>query len=285
MSNTGGRPRTCPHAGPHNVADAGRPLDPLVGSLWVPIWAVRPGSYLALRDLAAAMQLWLAIYSRDPDYMRPCYASRETLGKTLGLSRATVGRQLAALRDASLIFEVERGQERKSRRHRPPARWAIDPLYVETRKREWRPRVETALREIAEEDGQDGRWYHNAMTALAAFERRSLAQRNVIAKDMPVHLRPKRRRKGKRKKGGEARDSGPRPNLSRGLISILEGRGLPGVGLGVALAVVPDPSATNGRDRKHARDHPSCPEQSSAGMPHADPRLKIDRGSDGEVML
>ena len=33
------------------------PLAPLVGNMWVPVWAVRPGSYSAPADVAATMPL------------------------------------------------------------------------------------------------------------------------------------------------------------------------------------------------------------------------------------
>jgi hypothetical protein len=65
------------------VPDDPRPLEPLVGNLWVPQWALRPGSYKALRGLTEEMPLWLLILSRDPSWRRPCYATLEQLGATL----------------------------------------------------------------------------------------------------------------------------------------------------------------------------------------------------------
>ena len=115
------------------------------------------------------MALWLLLHSRNSDFWKPCYASREQLGATLGTSRSTVSRQLKALRETYVLFEVKRGIEPKSRRHRPPARWALDPFAADL----WRGKVEEALVRVAEEDGQDGRWLHRALTSLDAFERRS----------------------------------------------------------------------------------------------------------------
>ena len=74
------------------------PLAPLVGNMWMPVWAVRPGSYTALRGVALTMPLWLLLHSRNQDFFKPCYASREDLGMTLGIGRAKVSRQLGQLR-------------------------------------------------------------------------------------------------------------------------------------------------------------------------------------------
>ena len=97
-----------------------RLLEPLVGNIWVPVWAVRPGSYGAVKPVAGEMPLWLLLHSRNGDYWQASYHTREQLGVTLDMSRTTVSRQLAQLRKHSLVFEVGRGTERKTRRHRPP---------------------------------------------------------------------------------------------------------------------------------------------------------------------
>ncbi len=68
------------------------PLAPLVGNMWMPVWAVRPGSYTALRGVALTMPLWTLLHSRNQDFFKPCYASREDLGMTLGIGRAKVSR-------------------------------------------------------------------------------------------------------------------------------------------------------------------------------------------------
>ena len=206
------------------MPDAPDPLGPLVGNLWVPVWAVRPGSYLALRDVTEAVPLWLALHSRNADYWKPAYASRETLGATLGISRATVSRRLKALRKASLLFEVERGMDRATRQHRPPARWALDPFTSD----KWRPKVEQSLERVRQEDPQDGRWLHRAVTSLDAFERRSRALRSRIEADMPDRLverqrkKEARRRKKARRKAAESR---PRLNMSPGINLSHEGMG------------------------------------------------------------
>ena len=69
----------------------------------MPVWAVRPGSYTALRGVALTMPLWLLLHSRSGDFFRPCYASREDLGMTHGIGRAKVSRQS---RKIGLLFEV-----------------------------------------------------------------------------------------------------------------------------------------------------------------------------------
>jgi hypothetical protein len=122
------------------------PLAPLVGNMWMPVWAVRPGSYTAL----------------------------------------------------GLLFEVKRGVEPKTKRHRPPARWALDPFTDDL----WREKAEVALVRVAEEDGHDGRWLRRAVTALEAFARRSRFLMAAIRDDMPIPpSKPRRRRKKKRNSG------------------------------------------------------------------------------------
>jgi hypothetical protein len=170
------------------MADKPRPLAATVGNLWVPNWAIRPGSYDAVERIAKAMPLWLAIHSRNDDCWKPCYASREQLGATVGTSRATVGRQLAALKKNWLLFDVDRDMDRKSRRHRPPARWALDPFAADI----WRPKVEEALARVAEDDGHDGRWYMRAVTSLDAFDRRSRLLALRIGESMPFAPKPRR---------------------------------------------------------------------------------------------
>ena len=72
----------------------------------MPVWAVRPGSYTALRGVALTMPLWLLLHSRSGYFFWPCYASREDLGMTPGIGRAKVSRQLGQLRQVGLLFEV-----------------------------------------------------------------------------------------------------------------------------------------------------------------------------------
>jgi hypothetical protein len=190
------------------------PLPAVTGNMWVPVWAIRPGAYEAVDHLASEMPLWLALHSRNADYWRPCYASREALGATIGVSSRTVTRHLRALRDAWLVFEVERGMDRKSRQHRPPARWALDPFTAEM----WREKVEGVLAAVAEEDGQDGRWVHNAVQSLDAFERRSRLLALRIAEDMPIQPKRKRSKKPKKKRAASQnvprRQNGPRGDVS-----------------------------------------------------------------------
>lgn len=177
---------------------------PLTGNLWVPVWAVRPGSYRALVGLENAMPLWLAIHSRCTDYHLPCYASRETLGATIGKSRNTVGRQLDRIKKAALLFEVKRPPDRKTQRRRPPARWALDPFAPDV----WREEVEKALHRVAEDDGHDGRWLQRALTSLDSFDRRSRLLGARIAEDMLIVPKPRKRRR--KKEGAGARDqNGP----------------------------------------------------------------------------
>jgi len=213
----------------------------MVGNLWVPAWAVRPGAYAAVAPLADAMPLWIAMHSRTDDEWCPCYANRETLGATLACSRAKVGRQLARLQKAGLLFVVERDVDRTSQQHRPPARWALDPhaadLWSE-KVEEGEPSlgIEAALVRIAEEDGQDGRWLHRALTALDAFERRSRLLGARIAEDMPIP--PKQRRPKKRKSAKE----GPGSKMSRGSKMSHEGSVIPGRGKERRNGRRPDPS-------------------------------------------
>ena len=69
----------------------------------MPVWAVRPGSYTALRGVAPTMPLWILLHSRSGDFFRPCYASREDLGMTPGIGRPKVSRQSKKI---GLLFEV-----------------------------------------------------------------------------------------------------------------------------------------------------------------------------------
>lgn len=174
------------------------PLHPLVGNLWVPVWAIRPGAYEALRPYAAEMPLWLAIHSRSSDYSLPCYATRQQLGDTIGVSVRTVTRQLKALQTAGLLLELDRGIEAKTRRHRPPARWALCPFQMD----QWSERVTQAIEAIAEEDGQSRYWYDRSLRQLERFAGASAALRSTIADDMPfVPKAPKKKgRKAKRVK-------------------------------------------------------------------------------------
>lgn len=79
------------------------PLAPLVGNMWMPAWAVRPGSYTALRGVALTMPLWLLLHSRSGYFFWPCYASRENLGMTPSIGRTKVSRQSKKI---GLLFEV-----------------------------------------------------------------------------------------------------------------------------------------------------------------------------------
>jgi hypothetical protein len=206
------------------VPDAPDPLGPLVGNLWVPVWAVRPGSYAALRKMTAAVPLWLALHSRNGDYATPAYASRDTLGATVGMSRATVSRRLGELRKAALLFEVDCGKDRATREHRPPARWALDPFAADR----WRPKVEASLKRIHQQDRQNGRWLHRAMTSLDSFERRSRALRTRIEADMPdrlVHAQRQKEASRRKKRARKEAESRPRLILSPGSNLIHQGRG------------------------------------------------------------
>jgi DNA-binding transcriptional ArsR family regulator len=171
------------------------PLEPLVGYIYVPPWALRPRSYEVLRGLADEMPLWLLIHSRNDPYWYPCYASREQLGATIGLSVRTVTRHLASLREANLLLEVDRGIDRVSRKHRPPARWSLDPFKVE----KWTSKLEESLQRIAEDDGQPSYWYTLNERNLMKFRRASEVLAERIGADMPVLLRPKRSKMRKKR--------------------------------------------------------------------------------------
>ena len=69
----------------------------------MPVWAVRPGSYTALRGVALTMPLWLLLHNRSGYFFWPCYASRENLGMTPGIGRTKVSRQSKKI---GLLFEV-----------------------------------------------------------------------------------------------------------------------------------------------------------------------------------
>ena len=83
-----------------------RPLEPLGGNLWLPSWAIRPGSYTVIAQVAAEMPLWLLLHSRNGDRWKPSFHNREQLGATLGVGPAKISRHLAALREIGLLFEV-----------------------------------------------------------------------------------------------------------------------------------------------------------------------------------
>ena len=188
------------------------PLAPLVGNMWMPVWAVRPGSYTALRGVALTMPLWTLLHSRNQDFFKPCYASREDLGMTLGIGRAKVSRQLGQLRKVGLLFEVKRGVEPKTKRHRPPARWALDPFTEPF----WSEKVEAALVRVAEEDGHDGRWLRRATTSLEAFARRSRFLMAAIRDDMPFPPRKPRKRREKKRSTAPDRSRATVQNEPRG---------------------------------------------------------------------
>lgn len=205
---------------------AGDPLalGPLVGNLWVPVWAIRPGTYRAIAPVADAMPLWLALHSRNADFWKPAYTSREQLGATLGITRNTVSRKLEALRKAGLLFEVKRGMDPATMRHRARARWALDPFTIE----KWRPKVEASLQRVQLDDGQNGRWLHRAVTALDAFERGQRILRGKIEEDMPPDLVQRQRQKeaSRRKRAREkAMESEPRPKFGPGPKTVREGMG------------------------------------------------------------
>lgn len=183
------------------------PLPPVTGNLWVPVWAIRPGSYEVLESVVGEMPLWLLIHSRNADHWRPCYASREQFVATIGGSVRNLTRQIGRLREAGLLFEVARGEEPGSRRHRPPARWALDPFTADIWGAKWdndggrlvgQGKVEMMLAEIAEADGQSRPWLQRAVRELDDFERASRYLAERIAADMPIQ--PKKRRKRKRRK-------------------------------------------------------------------------------------
>lgn len=178
-------------------------MEPLVGNMWVPAWAIRPGSFRALAGVTGEMALWLLLHSRNADYWRPSYATREQLGATVGIGVRTVSRKLDALRKAALLFEVQRGLEPKSQRNRPPARWALDPMTIER----WAPKVEEKLVQIAEEDGQGSGWLRWAQCELAKFRNRSERLAALIREDLPIRKTPRKRNKSKRRKGLRPRGS------------------------------------------------------------------------------
>jgi DNA-binding transcriptional ArsR family regulator len=181
---------------------AALPLPPLAGAVFCPAFAIRPCSFSATSRLANEMALWLVIHSWNDPYWKACYASREQLGKTLGISVRTVSRQLGVLKDAALIFEAYRGREPKTRRDRPPARWALDPLKCDI----WRPAVERDLARLAEEDGHGSYWHKRLLSSLDGFERRSRGLGNEILMDSPVLARkPKRNRSKQRSRAKSAR--------------------------------------------------------------------------------
>ena len=130
----------------------------------VPCWAVRPGALGTIRPAAEAMSLWLAIFSVNGKEMRACIASEGTLGQTIAVTRNTVRRKLGRLRKVpGLLFELDRGKDRKTGRIRPFARWATDPTSIDTFKSilaGWR------IRSIAKEAGLGSGWYATAMGAL-----------------------------------------------------------------------------------------------------------------------
>ena len=259
-------------------------LHALTGNQWVPAWALRPGAYAALRPLAAAMPLFLLLHSRNADAWLPCYASREALGATIGVSSRTVTRQLKALRSASLVFEVARPPDRKTQRHRPPARWALDPIEAER----WRPKVEESLARVAEQDGHDGRWFSRAVTALDAFDRRSRRLAARIAEDMPVEPSRKRRRRKNSKKKRAARQIGPsRRNGPRGDVSTTGeveggGSGEPhprGGKKGKSRGAPPMKTNTSGGPSPNGRPHPRQRDDVDRTAPARDPRARMGRGS------
>lgn len=184
------------------------PLHPLVGPLkYVPSWAFRPGSFEALAAVAGEMQLWLAIYSRSAEnkaYSVPCIASREQLARTLCVSVRTISTQIKKLSKAALLFELNRGVEPKSRRNRPPARWALDPLDPAA----WRQNVEKQIDELMFMDGQSTYWRRRALASLDSFERRSAGLANRILADVPDEIaeshRKRKSRKQKRRRNAES---------------------------------------------------------------------------------
>jgi hypothetical protein len=188
----------------------GQPLTPLAGRQFFPAWLHRLGSYKALAHLSpTSLYLWGTIHSFNLDFWKPCYTSWDQLAATLKVNRKTIRPHLEALSRTGLLFELDRGTEPKSRRKRAVARWALDPFYAD----QWRPKVDEVLARIAEDDGHDGRWYHNAVQALDAFERRSRILRAKIADDMLVDPRPPRKRKKSRarsKKRTEVQKPDPR---------------------------------------------------------------------------
>ncbi len=189
--------------------------------MWIPVWTIRPCSYEALAGVPGEMQLWQLLHSRNADYWRPCYANREQLGATIGLSARTISRQLSALAKVGLLFEVLRGREPKTLRNRPPARWALDPLEIER----WTPKVEAAIARVAEEDGQGTGWVKWALVELAKFRKRSERLAALISRDMPAS-KPRKRRYG-RKRSVRKELHRRTSFLARGDNLAREGMGLP----------------------------------------------------------
>jgi biotin operon repressor len=170
---------------------AGKPLPPLVGAVPVPPWTIRPGAHPRLVKLRVAdcMPLYLLIYSRNGTAAAPCFASRESLGASIGLSRATVTRQLKRLKAASLVFEVDRGFRRGTKAKQVPARWALDPHRVDV----WPEKIVDRLEELRRRDGRDGRWLANAKSALTARVKPCKELAEEMTQDLPRPLRPKSR--------------------------------------------------------------------------------------------
>lgn len=155
-------------------------LPALEGNQWVPVWTVRPGAFRAVRHLPDAMPLWQVIYSRTGNSFRPCIQSVEQLGATIGISRSTASRKLNALRDSYLVFELPRGRDPKTRSHRPPARWALDPFAED----HWRTRLEKEIKKLAQHDRQGSTWESYARTALDEFCRASARLREDLSADV-----------------------------------------------------------------------------------------------------
>lgn len=191
-------PRGDREALPKTRLGAPLPMWPMCGDLYVPAWTIRPGLYRAIAPYADGMQLWLLIYSRNGDDFVPSYHTREQLGNSLGgWSRATVSRRIKLLLEGKLLFEVERWADRRTKKHKPPCRWALDPFKWEL----WSPKVEEHLRAVALEDGPTKRWLVNALESLNAYERWARGLAAKIADDMPVQpskRTPKRKRAKKR---------------------------------------------------------------------------------------
>ena len=236
------------------------PLHALVGNMWVPAWAIRPGAYRALAPYARYMPLWLLLHSRSGDTFFPCYANREQLGATLDVTRNTIGRHLEALRSAHLLFDLDRGREPKTRRNRAVARWALDPFAADI----WRPKVEESLARIAEDDGQDRRWYNNAVTSLDAFERRSRRLSHLIADDMPFRPKPRKRKKSKKKRAGVENSTAVRKLSPRGGIYQGGEGGKPSSGSG-------GPSVNGKSERERAGRRPTATPRAADSDSRTDP--------------
>jgi hypothetical protein len=210
------------------------PLEPLVGNEWKPVWQTRPGSYEALSGkidgipIPHTMPVWSLINSRNADLWRPCYATRAQLGATLALSERTITRHLSVLRKVGLLFEVPRGVEPKTRRNRPPARWALDPFKIAR----WRPAqdpekkpspLETAIARMAEEDGRSTAFVRGTIRELDKFAQRSEHLGMLIQRDMPTSRRTlgRKPRKSSRSKKKQRRS----PLLAPGANLAHEGSG------------------------------------------------------------